>query len=1086
MLLLAVVVALLGVGAGEPLLSDEFGGVGDWRGITADGVGLVVSSDPNGLTGACLRLDYDFTRGSGYAIVRREFERPIDLPANHALTFMLKGEGPRNTLEVKLVERAGEGGGAASAENVWWVNQRGYAFAGPWRPVRLPKRKFSFAWGPGPRASASRIDAIEIVVTSFDGGRGTVWLDDLRLDAVPEVKPYEGTPRIEVSSRAVGEGPLSAADDGTVGWRSRSAVDDPEPSATVDLGQIMELGGLVLSWEPDLHAKAYGVQGSIDGQTWTALAEVRRGNGGDDELVLPDTSARYIRLHSLVPASAEGVGLRALTVLPPEFAEDSNARLRLIAERSPRGWWPRYWLGEASFWTVVGVPDDDREALISEDGVIELAKSGPSLEPFVRSGGRLLTWNLSSTTQHLAEGYLPIPTVTRELADQGGEVGLRLEVTCFVDDTPPFKAGEGVLFIRYRLSNTCAGRRSGSLYLAGRPVQVNPTYQLLNTPGGSAVVGRCGIDARGISIGDCLVIPLTKPSAFGACAIEEGEIIEHLAAGGLPQSTSADDPSGYASCAAEFVFSLDAGEEVSVVLLSPLHGRPVPSLGGERTGDRADDLFEARLAAVGRAWKARLNRVEIDLPPEGRRMWDIVRSNLGYILINADRAAIQPGSRSYERSWIRDGALTSAAMLAFGLGTEAEAFVDWYAPNQYESGKVPCAVDRRGPDPVPEHDSDGEFIFAVMNSYRHTGDAGFLRRHWDGVRRAAVHIERLRAGRLTDEFCSPGAPVERRALCGLLPESISHEGYSAKPMHSYWDDFWCLRGLGDAAEVALIVGDEAEASRLRVLRDAFERSVGESIRLVMQSKGIEYIPGCAELGDFDATSTTVGIWPCLLRGGTALPEEALVRTFERYWSYFEDRRAARGAAADWINYTPYEWRTVGAMIHLGVRGDEAWRERSRLAAAYFLADARPSGFNHWAEVVWRDPRTPRFIGDMPHTWCGSDFINSFRAMFVLEMNDALVVGAGLPLEWIKEGVRVRGLRTVAGLLSFAVRADAENGHIHWDIDGGLDLPSGGLWVAPPAASRIGAARVNGEAVEVSGGLINVDRVPCRIELEYRP
>ena len=37
---------------------------------------------------------------------------------------------------------------------------------------------------------------------------------------------------------------------------------------------------------------------------------------------------------------------------------------------------------------------------------------------------------------------------------------------------------------------------------------------------------------------------------------------------------------------------------------------------------------------------------------------------------------------------------------------------------------------------------------------------------------------------------------------GMVPESISHEGYSAKPMHSYWDTFFILRGLKDAAFLA--------------------------------------------------------------------------------------------------------------------------------------------------------------------------------------------------------------------------------------------------------------------------------------------
>lgn len=40
---------------------------------------------------------------------------------------------------------------------------------------------------------------------------------------------------------------------------------------------------------------------------------------------------------------------------------------------------------------------------------------------------------------------------------------------------------------------------------------------------------------------------------------------------------------------------------------------------------------------------------------------------------------------------------------------------------------------------------------------------------------------------------------------GLMPESISHEGYSGNPVHSYWDDFWTLRGLKDAADMATIL-----------------------------------------------------------------------------------------------------------------------------------------------------------------------------------------------------------------------------------------------------------------------------------------
>src|SRR5688572_32745584 len=44
----------------------------------------------------------------------------------------------------------------------------------------------------------------------------------------------------------------------------------------------------------------------------------------------------------------------------------------------------------------------------------------------------------------------------------------------------------------------------------------------------------------------------------------------------------------------------------------------------------------------------------IDIPADPR-IEATLRAQLQYILINRDGPSIQPGSRSYERSWIRDG-----------------------------------------------------------------------------------------------------------------------------------------------------------------------------------------------------------------------------------------------------------------------------------------------------------------------------------------------------------------------------------------------------------------------------------------------
>ena len=50
--------------------------------------------------------------------------------------------------------------------------------------------------------------------------------------------------------------------------------------------------------------------------------------------------------------------------------------------------------------------------------------------------------------------------------------------------------------------------------------------------------------------------------------------------------------------------------------------------------------------------------------------------------------------------------------------------------------------DRRGADPVPEHDSHGEFAFAAAELWRYTRDDALARALWPHVRRAVEHMER--------------------------------------------------------------------------------------------------------------------------------------------------------------------------------------------------------------------------------------------------------------------------------------------------------------------------------------------------------
>jgi hypothetical protein len=440
-------------------------------------------------------------------------------------------------------------------------------------------------------------------------------------------------------------------------------------------------------------------------------------------------------------------------------------------------------------------------------------------------------------------------------------------------------------------------------------------------------------------------------------------------------------------------------------------------------------------AAVAAGWRERLDRVSIDLPESGRPLIAALRTALAHVLVTRDGPVLRPGTRSYARSWIRDGAMIAESLLRVGHPGVAADYLRWYARHQFANGKVPCCVDERGADPVPEHDSAGQLIFLAAEVYRYTQDRRLLEEMWPRIEAAARYLESLRQSERSDANLAPAT----RAFYGLLPPSISHEGYSAKPMHSYWDDFWALKGYNGAVAVAAALGHADAVSRLESQRAEFRRDLAASLRHATAAHGIAYLPGAAELGDFDPTSSTIAIAP----GGELhrLPRELVDATFERYWTEFVARRDGRRA---WEDYTPYEIRNVSTFVRLG------WRDRAHELLSFFLAGRRPVAWNQWPEVIGRDPKQPRFVGDMPHGWVASDFIRAALDLFVYERegDQALVLAGGVAREWLEgAGVVVKNVRTPYGPLSYSLKRDGSN--LVLQIPEGGRVPPGGFVFAWP-------------------------------------
>jgi hypothetical protein len=296
-------------------------------------------------------------------------------------------------------------------------------------------------------------------------------------------------------------------------------------------------------------------------------------------------------------------------------------------------------------------------------------------------------------------------------------------------------------------------------------------------------------------------------------------------------------------------------------------------------------------------------------------------------------------------------------------------------------------------------------------------------------------------------------------------------------VHSYWDDFFALRGFKDAADLAVALGEEDEATRLTGLRDAFRRDLLASISTCMAAHGIDYVPASADLGDFDPTSTASALAPCGER--VNLPQPALTHTFDKYYEYFKDRQAGR---IDWEAYTAYEVRNITALTLLG------YPDRALEVLQFLLDGRRPKAWNQWTEITWRDAEAPKFIGDMPHTWIGASFVQSVRRMFAYESESArsLVLAAGLPRAWITRpgGVGVERLPTRYGILHYTLEALGDR-TLRMKLRGDLNLPPGKIVVRPAMGESLKAVSVNGAPVTsfVAEQAV-ISEFPADVVLEY--
>ena len=567
-------------------------------------------------------------------------------------------------------------------------------------------------------------------------------------------------------------------------------------------------------WET-AYGETYQIQVSKNRRDWFVAYNAIKHKGGKEVITFAPVSAKYIRIFGVSRGTQWGYSIfeceiyastkkpTPITELPkPESIKynktdiSPTAYFYHSAAKYAQEYYPIWFYKRQAYWTTVGVPYSRQEALLSEDGRIDIYTGGFSLMPYLYVNDEIVTaQDVDSLKQNLEDGYLPIPSVTWEYK----EIDFNQRLFAYGSHKQSY------ICILYTLKNNTKKPIKGKLFLTIQPFQVNPPWM----SGGFAKISQIEKHGNTVDVNKhSRIIALNEPDDFGAIKYEDGDIIDKIRLGKVPESQKVKDRDNLASGAFEYRFELQGDSEKNYIFIIPVARYPeIPEI-------KSLEEVLANLKEVKKTWEKDLNKIEIKIPDQ--YLVDVFRSNLAYIMLNYDDSAFIPGPRNYERSWTRDGSGMAAAVLRCGHYDMVKKYIRWLISYQRSSGEIPPILDTDGnPRGEKEYDNQGEFLFTACEYYRFTKDKGFLKEIFPALIKAVRFIETLRNQRTTSEYINTG-------FYGILPTSISHEGFPDPGAHSYYDDWWALKGLKDVQYLAAELGRKKEVVWVKNLENQLQ------------------------------------------------------------------------------------------------------------------------------------------------------------------------------------------------------------------------------------------------------------------------
>ncbi len=705
-------------------------------------------------------------------------------------------------------------------------------------------------------------------------------------------------------------------------------------------------------------------------------------------------------------------------------------RLEILARKFPNALWP-YWLqGKGCAWTVIGLEEAAAEAMVSWDGALG-AKEWPFSVSiwFQEKNGKVYAperLNPLELNWSLTEGFLPIPVL------RFGDSRLDIEQVYAVSADMLKVYSEGIVKIDYRIFSHLEQASEGNLRLMIRPYLVQ---------------GRAGELTKFQWYPDRQVLEINDRFKIWCDAGTPRDFLT-LPINALSQPESGNDISHYLlidGFAPEFSTELDPFLKLNAAALS-WEIKVVPGLNtftfliplgqDERTSGFTMTPQPIDVKILAQQWRETLNEVKISLPD--RRVTEAYYASLAYILINADHFMPHPGPWAYDLFWYRDTAYMLEALLRNRKFDFARRTIHHLMSAQLPSGEFPPIFDVNYQQVGHrEWDSQGQALFTLAEYIRYTGETEWIEKYWPHIEKGVKFLDSL-------QILSPE---------GILPPSWSAEDLGSQYWHHYWDDFWAIRGLQDAGWMAEQIGQPEKSAELQSKADLLRQRVISSIAHLIETYGISWIPNGPE--DVNGSSMARGTTPALWPGGTFTAKDPLIRkSFDYYWEKWVAPYG--GAYLHQRNFWPYAFELATCYLLL----DQPRRAKTILD--WHMDHQTMPGVYAWGEQIDSTSLT-FYAGDIPHGWVAADYINFIQHLFCFVRNDSVILGAGIPAEWLNSGktISLQNMPTPVGTVNYFLKPEKKLSQLNWEIHTDSERIAGIVLVVP-SDNRIKSVKVDGK------------------------